>query len=370
MSFITCDQSDENIGRLATWLFRCKTVVERKEILLKLDRDFAIKLIDRIDQLEKQERKKVKLPEFSVKKSVTKLDYFSFTFTPEGIEPFAHLSQLKAISQGIDSEIAYQELVEEFLKPLDVENAMEFLDGGARQYLLNFLDEISILYDGCRDDAEFDVVENGHGAQGYKYSWKIYGAENVQIGMAAAGGNKGTCYVSLSGAGCAALRLDKLYDRLRRMPGSKITRADIALDDYKGQFGVGYYKGLAEQGLFNNGGRNPTYCYIESGHIVKQDKELRSDLKKIGVSAQFVPDRGCTFYVGSRTSGKQVRFYEKDRQLKAKGDEMLHESMMDWVRAEVELRCHNRELPIALLLDLDAYFFWCIPLFTRLNGAF
>ena len=67
----------------------------------------------------------------------------------------------------------------------------------------------------------------------------------------------------------------------------------------------------------------------------------------------IVGSTGHTFYVGTRESGKMLRAYAKGQQL---GDQ---ES--PWVRLEVELRNSQRLIPLAILIDPDAYFAGAYP---------
>lgn len=43
------------------------------------------------------------------------------------------------------------------------------------------------------------------------------------------------CMVSFSGVGCAALDFQALHDVISHVPGVRITRVDLALDDYDGE---------------------------------------------------------------------------------------------------------------------------------------
>jgi phage replication initiation protein len=102
----------------------------------------------------------------------------------------------------------------------------------------------------------------------------------------------------------------------------RITRVDLALDDMDGVHPLLECEALYDAGAFqsNKGGRPP------SAHTRKC---------KLGLS-------GDTLYVGSRDSGKQMRCYEKGKQL---GD-----SDSPWVRYEGELLRKDKNIPWDVLL--------------------
>lgn len=100
----------------------------------------------------------------------------------------------------------------------------------------------------------------------------------------------------------------------------KITRVDIAYDDHDGIRDVDFAADSYRAGLFAGNGRPP--------------KGQRIDDMGSG--------DGCTFYVGSRESGRYLRIYEKGKQL---GDK---ES--SWVRWEVELSAKQVVIPLRVLL--------------------
>lgn len=145
---------------------------------------------------------------------------------------------------------------------------------------------------------------------------------------------RGRWCVHLTGAACEYLsfcEFNKLGLELLEYAG-KITRVDLAYDDLDGKMSVEQVKEAYERGLFSMGGRNPQSSYIQNSH-----------------------DKGDTFYVGSRTSGKLHRSYQKGKQLGCSVDK--------WVRHEEELKAISRVLPIEILFDPVKYFKGCYPEF-------
>lgn len=149
-----------------------------------------------------------------------------------------------------------------------------------------------------------------------------------------------TVLFSLTGKGCAAAKQaweKRLYHFLTGGLAQRpsITRIDLAHDDYTGEgiYTVDAVRGMYERGWFDAGGRPPA-C------------EMKGDwLRPVG--------KGRSFYVGSRQSGKLMRTYEKGMELGA----VWH----PWVRVEVELRSHQREIPFDALLHPAMYLAGAYP---------
>jgi phage replication initiation protein len=122
----------------------------------------------------------------------------------------------------------------------------------------------------------------------------------------------------------------RLRDLIARN-GGRLTRVDIAFDDLEGERTVHDVREAYRAGEFKNRGQNP-----------------RSQM----VGPWDEPEHwgaGLTYYVGTKSSGKQLCAYEKGRQL---GDESS-----PWVRFEVRLgRLKDREIPLDALTDPASYF--------------
>lgn len=188
----------------------------------------------------------------------------------------------------------------------------------------------------CKEIFGFGVTEQRKtGANFYQSSYVL----GEGYGLVCYGGQKNTVLVSISGTGCAAAKEGwekRLYDFLIKCgPRAKLTRVDLAHDDYEGRYTVDKALDDYRSKLFNCGGRNPTLVY-------GGDWENRSP-------------KGRTLYVGNRENGKFARIYEKGKK------EGKPES--PWVRIEVEFKSCDRILPFEMLLDPGQYLAAAYPAF-------
>ncbi|MBS1197473.1 MAG: hypothetical protein H6R18_1258 [Proteobacteria bacterium] len=177
------------------------------------------------------------------------------------------------------------------------------------------------------------------GANFYKESWIV----GDDWGMVCYGGQRGTIMVTLNGTGCAAAKYgweQRLKDFLDTAERSRITRLDLAHDDYTGAtYSVDRADQDHSEGLFNCGGRNP-------------DVEHRGNWKNPN-------GKGRTLNVGNRSNGKFCRVYEKGRQLGDKESE--------WVRIEVEFKSTDRVIPFDALLRPGEYLAAAYPAFAWIS---
>jgi phage replication initiation protein len=160
------------------------------------------------------------------------------------------------------------------------------------------------------------------------------------VGMSCASDHmRGRCCIHLKAPACL---LVNDWSRLRHdMPvyHVRITRCDIALDDYEGVHGIDEAKALWESGAF-----------ITSGLPPKSQQVINSD------------GSGDTFYVGSRSSDKFFRVYEKGRQLAGtKGKLADFSGCIHWVRWELELKGNCRVIPYDVLTSPLVYFKGAYP---------
>lgn len=162
------------------------------------------------------------------------------------------------------------------------------------------------------------------GWRGYDYSFKVGG------GIVAFGGeaNNNTMHFSFPGEMCGLVAdWNKLAAYLDEPDRIKLTRVDIAHDDVEGE--TLSIEWAREQ--YQTGGFKPQ--------------------RGMSPNARFLSDEGsgsgCTYYVGSRESGKMCRIYEKGKQL---GDMFSR-----WVRFEVEWLSTHRELNVNMLRDPSSY---------------
>lgn len=269
-----------------------------------------------------------------------------------------------------DNEVAARYELRDMLKgELEVDTGIKYGDR-----LNNLLDNIGIdLLDvlGCGEVERFvcrlnnvftsetyvwTVKNNPTGRFNYSYSATLY-ADGEQAGVICWGGKNLGCYVSFMGTGCNALDMKRLYEEIKNIPALKITRIDLAHDDYAGKHSIKRALSKAKKGQFNSGGRPACYMYVESGHLTeKMLKENFKDLKEISNESTkstakktfgFIPSKGKTLYIGSRESGKLLRIYEKGKQL---GD-----MKSKWVRWEVELHSSQRVIPLDAMVKPSEY---------------
>lgn len=265
-----------------------------------------------------------------------------------------------------DNEVAARYELRDMLKgDLEVDTAVKYDDR-----LTNLLDNIGVdLVDTlCCGEAErfvcrlnnvftsetymWTVRPNPSGRFNYQYSATLY-ADGVNAGIIAWGGKNLGCYVSFMGLGCDALDMARLYQEIKNIPEIKITRIDLAHDDYAGTRSINVARKLAKKGGFNSGGRPASYMYIESGHL---NQKIRKDLKK---EFRFIPDKGRSLYVGSRESGKLLRVYEKGIQMGNPKDK--------WVRWELELHSSQRIIPLDTMIKPSEYLAGAYPALSFLN---
>ena len=309
-------------------------------------------------------------------------DYLSFTFSPEPLVEMKRLARVGSILKstrdvGVDMfDATIPTMQDAFIVEMgdmlkESLGAAEFLASEANyndsyaalieHYGVKLLDELCHAEIGAfvaklnqhmslphSNGGRFTVVPRNGGMFGYTASAMIQ-IDDANAGIVAWGAANGGCMVSFSGAGCAGIDFKMLHMIVEHVPGFKITRVDLALDDYEGTaFDVGRFREFAMDGLFSGRGPAPAYTYIESGHLgLINPKELK---KRYG----FFADLGRSFYIGARQSGKLFRAYEKGKQMKS-------EQFPNWQRAEVEIRSTNREIPLDVLLNPDAYFAGAYP---------
>lgn len=128
--------------------------------------------------------------------------------------------------------------------------------------------------------------------------------------------------------------------------GAKITRVDVALDDFEGEFTVTRAKRIYNAGGFQSKGKShgsmPSFSEVKSG--------------------RGAASHGRTFYVGNRKNGKMLRVYEK-------GLQMEDADRPKWVRWEVQFGNKDRVIPWGMLCDPADYFVGAYEPFEKLFAA-
>ncbi len=162
------------------------------------------------------------------------------------------------------------------------------------------------------------IISKGKGWNGYKERHTLIGENETELGLLAFGGKsqRGSMHVELTGQGCSLVRDWQAVRAWGEFHNATITRIDLAHDDLSGQeLTVPLALKWHEGGKFSFRARPPKAKLIDD----------------LGTGD------GKTLYIGERAHGKQLRIYEKGRQL---GD-----PESPWVRVEVELRNKRRLIP-------------------------
>ena len=214
------------------------------------------------------------------------------------------------------------------------------------------------------------VVPNPRGWVGYPASATIYrGDENV--GLIAYGALHGRNYFSLSGAGCRYWNdwACEIVRELLKDAQARITRIDLALDFYRGEYSYDDCEAALAAGKFSlkQGGRKPAVDrYFSEGSY---------------------GNKGRTLYVGAASSSKRMCCYEKGLEqfgrlpakwLEEQGAQAVtsHEfdalpfggpgdvRVKDWLRMELRYANDDRDLDYdnyAIVVDRDAAFAGAYP---------
>jgi phage replication initiation protein len=189
------------------------------------------------------------------------------------------------------------------------------------------------------------VRERESGMNFYKCSYDMGDPmQNSGWGLVCIGGQKGSISVTVKGQGLMAAKVgweQRLYVFLRSIPEAKITRIDLASDNFNSVTSLDDYVSLYDAGLFSNRGHIPNIEQV--GNWKKPN------------------GKGRTLYIGARDSGKLLRIYEKGLQLAAK----MHDKMPRWLRVELELKNDGRIIPLEALLKPGQYLAGAYP---ALNG--
>lgn len=174
-----------------------------------------------------------------------------------------------------------------------------------------------------------------HGWNGYTHRVDL-----GSYGLVAYGGKsqKGSVHVQINGQGCKQVNNWERVFSWGVSQNTKITRVDIAHDDFAGKIvSISKARTWLDEGLFNSQGRPPI-------------ARLYDD---------FDSGSGKTLYIGSRKSGKILRIYEKGRQLK--------DPSSPWCRVELELRSKDRVIDWDVILNPDGYLAGAYPALNFLS---
>lgn len=200
------------------------------------------------------------------------------------------------------------------------------------------------------------LFELGEQSRGRFYNWRFaLRHDDNHVGLLEFGGintmrqdGTYTARLELTGDGCRLYEASSGSDHAQRWSllasllgalDARLTRVDIAADDFPGKWPVQWAIDRYNEGAFDRRGQRPKARLIDD----------------------MGNKTGKTFYVGSRQSEQQLRVYEKGRE---QGD-----PESPWVRYEVEFHASNRrELPLEMLVDPAPYLVGAYPVLDFVGG--
>lgn len=202
-----------------------------------------------------------------------------------------------------------------------------------------------------------NLFQLGERRRGQFYSWRfsLLDESGDHVGMIECGGvhtyrknGTVTARVELTGAGCRIFQTSSGSDHAQRWSllasllgatDARITRIDIAADDFLGQYPISWALDKYEAGAFDKRGQRPK-------------ARLINDLDN---------GTGKTLYIGARGGERQLRCYEKGKE---QGD-----PASPWMRYEAEFHASVRlELPLEMLTDPAPYLVGAYPALDFVDG--
>lgn len=200
------------------------------------------------------------------------------------------------------------------------------------------------------------IFELGEPTRGRFYNWRVsLQAGGEHVGLLEFGGlvtvrkdGTNTARLELTGNGCRLYEASSGDDHAQRWSSlasllgacdARLTRVDIAADDFLGQWPVQWAIERYNEGSFDKRGQRPKARLIDD----------------------MGNNTGKTFYVGSRKSENQLRVYEKGKE---QGDQTS-----PWVRYEGEFHAsQRRELVLDMLVDPAPYLVGAYPVLDFVGG--
>lgn len=182
-----------------------------------------------------------------------------------------------------------------------------------------------------------NLGQRARGWMGYESSADLRIA-HMNAGMLAWGGDhqRGWLHLSITGQGCDSVEdWGIAQDCLDTLKQWEPRRVDIALDTFKRETSHEAVLQAYRAGMFTTRGRPPKLT-----QIISED-----------------PSQGRTIYVGSRTSDKFLRCYEKGLQLaEVQGLASIDGvPVADWYRVEGEFKAKDDPLPVDIIDRRDQY---------------
>lgn len=246
-----------------------------------------------------------------------------------------HYKALLTPDEIVTTDKMLKTMLENFIFNLDVAMSKSYAD-------LKHWREISGEEFDHSDNARWTITNNNFGRFKYAHSANLY-FDDVQVGLLCWGSENFGAMISFTGKCCASIDFDAMYKLCKEMDCVRISRLDLAHDDYQGVYNVDTCRSMFKNGLFTVT-TEPSYQYYESGILSEKGK--------------LIPSGGRSFYVGKRTNGKMLRCYEK-------GKQMQSTESPNWCRWEVELRNVDRVIPLEALQNPSKFFGGTYPALER-----
>lgn len=206
-----------------------------------------------------------------------------------------------------------------------------------------FLEQLKLFCINVFGDDFGDFHKKVGGLHGYKYSILVKSVEGEILLNIAYGGSSqnNTVFFGLTGTGCKFANIgweSRLYQFLTTAVDAKISRIDLAHDDFEGSYSSFEWADERESqdAFMLPKTRNRPACRI-AGEFKHGDPQ----------------NKGLTLYVGNRQNGKVIRCYEKGKQLGYKSS--------SWFRSELEIHNKKRLIPFDVLLNPTDYFCGAYP---------
>lgn len=284
------------------------------------------------------------------------IDYLSLVFDVEELERLK--MQAKLMYQA-DRERTFQDYYKSLLTLDMTSNIDRILAGNIEQFIGLLNSKMNKSYydlvewnemtgEGFNSaDYAFWTIENNHyGRFKYAHSANLF-FDGVLVGVVCWGAENFGAMISFTGKACGSIDFKAMHQICSDLGYVRISRIDLAHDDYKGHFNVDTCRKMFKNGLFTVT-TEPSYQYIESGILLK--------------NGSLKPANGRSFYVGKRNNGKMLRCYEKGKQLKDQDNPL-------WCRWEVELRNIDRVIPLDALSEPQKYFAGAYPALNQFSTS-
>lgn len=188
-----------------------------------------------------------------------------------------------------------------------------------------------------------DITHKIGGLHGYKNSLLVKSQEGDILLNIAYGGTSqnNTVFFGLTGVGCRLATEgweNRLYDWLNTAVDAKISRVDLAHDDFNGNYSSFDWANARES---------------DDAFMLPKSR-IRPACRYAGEVKHKDPyNKGLTLYVGNRQNGKIIRCYEKGKQLGFPTSQ--------WFRSELEIHNKKRLIPFDVLLNPTDYFCGAYP---------